>query len=71
MLKKLLDNAEPAQKILGGLRYVFENRGDSVQDSRRKLQLLLACDVEVKTGKLKPEMALEKLVVLLSCLRQP
>jgi len=63
LLSQLLRNGEAPERILGGLRYAWEKQGIQGQEARRKLKLLLGCDVEIKTGKLKPAFALEKLVV--------
>ncbi|RJP29538.1 MAG: hypothetical protein C4533_00660 [Candidatus Omnitrophota bacterium] len=61
----LLDKGEKPERILGGLRYSWENYRGPLKDRRRKLKLLLDCDIEMKTGKLKAQFALEKLVVKL------
>lgn len=65
ILNQLLKNGEAPERILGGLRYSWEKQGMVAGDARRKLKLLLNCDVEIKTGRLKPAFALEKLVVSL------
>lgn len=66
VLSQLLEDGERPERILGGLRFVFEKEGIRDAGSRRKLKLLLACDYEIKTGKIKPVFAMEKLVVSLS-----
>ncbi|MDD5097463.1 MAG: hypothetical protein PHU59_03120 [Candidatus Omnitrophica bacterium] len=63
MLNQLLSNGEPAEKVLGGLRYAWERQNIQTLEAKKKLKLLLACDIEIKTGRLKPAFALEKLVV--------
>jgi len=63
ILNQLLRNGEAPERILGGLRYAWEKQGIQGSEARRKLKLLLGCDVEIKTGRLKPAFALEKLVV--------
>jgi DNA polymerase III delta subunit len=63
MLNHLLRRGEKPEKILGGLRYIWQKDAASPQDLKRRLKLLLACDMEIKTGRLKPACALEKLVV--------
>ncbi|MDD4895077.1 MAG: hypothetical protein PHW54_07200 [Candidatus Omnitrophica bacterium] len=63
LLNQLLKNGEAPERILGGLRYAWEKQGVQNLAARRKLKLLLGCDVEIKTGRLKPAFALEKLVV--------
>lgn len=65
VLNQLLKSGEAPERILGGLRYSWEKQGMVAGDARRKLKLLLNCDVEIKTGRLKPAFALEKLVVSL------
>ncbi len=69
-LRTLLDNGEQPERILGGLRYAFENRSSLAARTATRIKLLLACDSDIKTGRVKPEHALEKLVVGLCCLRQ-
>jgi len=63
ILNQLLKNGEAPERILGGLRYAWEKQGIQGQEARRKLKLLIGCDVEIKTGRLKPACALEKLIV--------
>jgi DNA polymerase III delta subunit len=63
LLNQLLKNGEAPERILGGLRYAWEKQGLQSLEARRKLRLLLGCDVEIKTGRLKAAFALEKLVV--------
>lgn len=65
ILNQLLINGEAPERILGGLRYAWEKQDIAASDARRKLRLLLNCDIEIKTGRLKPAFALEKLVVSL------
>ena len=65
ILNQLLKNGEAPERILGGLRYSWEKQGIVAGDARRKLKLLLNCDIEIKTGRLKSAFALEKLVVSL------
>ena len=65
LLEQLLKNGEAPERILGGLRYAWEKQGDRNVSSKRKLKLLLGCDLEIKTGRLKPAFALEKLVISL------
>ena len=63
ILNQLLKNGEAPERILGGLRYAWEKQGARTLIARRRLKLLLGCDVEIKTGRLKPAFALEKLVI--------
>jgi len=65
LLGQLLKAGEAPEKILGGLRYSWEKQDSGTKDSRKKLKMLLNCDVEIKTGRLSPAFALEKLVVSL------
>jgi len=63
-LNHLLRNGEKPERILGGMRYALEYSGSH---GRKKLKLLLDCDIAIKTGRLRPDIALEKLVVNLCC----
>ncbi|KPK98886.1 MAG: hypothetical protein AMJ95_02080 [Omnitrophica WOR_2 bacterium SM23_72] len=63
LLNQLLKNGERPERILGGLRYVWENDTAHPAEMKRRLHLLLLCDIDIKTGRLKPLFALEKLVV--------
>ena len=65
LLNQLLKNGEAPERILGGLRYAWEKQDTQSLPARRKLKLLLGADLEIKTGRLKPAFALEKLVVSL------
>lgn len=65
LLNELLKNGEAPERILGGLRYAWEKQDIQSTSARRKLKLLLGADLEMKTGRLKPAVALEKLVVSL------
>ena len=65
ILIQLLDEGEKPERILGGLRYAWEKNNTASPQARRKLQALLACDIEIKTGKLKANLALEKMVISL------
>jgi len=71
LLNELLSNGEAPERILGALRFAWERQNTGSMDSRRRLKLLLACDIEIKTGRLKPACALEKLIVSLCCFVQP
>jgi DNA polymerase III delta subunit len=63
ILNQLLKNGEAPERILGGLRYAWEKQDVQSLGAKRKLKLLLGADLEIKTGRLKPAFALEKLVV--------
>ncbi|MFH1355363.1 MAG: hypothetical protein ABIH19_04360 [Candidatus Omnitrophota bacterium] len=65
VLDQILKNGERPERILGGLRYAWERSVTTPAESKRRLSLLLGCDKEIKTGRLKPVFALEKLVVSL------
>lgn len=68
LLNQLLKNGERPERILGGLRYVCEREVANRLQKRKRLKLILNCDIDIKTGRLKSTFALEKLVVSLSCL---
>lgn len=63
ILNQLLKEGERPERILGGLRYAWEREVLPPLEIKRRLKSLLNCDIEIKTGKLKPAFALEKLVV--------
>ncbi len=63
VLNQLLKDGERPERILGGLRYVLERDSASALEMKRGLKLLLNCDIDIKTGKLKPVFALERLVI--------
>jgi hypothetical protein len=69
ILGGLLKEGERPERILGGLRYVWEKDTSSSLEKRKRLKFLLNCDIEIKTGKLKPLFALEKLVIGLCAFR--
>lgn len=64
ILSQLLKNGEKPERILGGLRYALE-RNVVAPDVKRRLKSLMICDIDIKTGKLRPDFALEKLVIKL------
>jgi len=68
ILNQLLKNGERPERILGGLRYSWQKCLGNAFEIRKRIKLLLNCDIEIKTGRLKPDFALEKLVVKLCCL---
>ena len=70
-LSQLLREGERPETILGGLRYEWERAAAEPFELKRRLKLLLTCDIEIKTGKLKPVFALEKLIVSLCALVKP
>ncbi len=65
ILSELLKDGERPERILGGLRYVWEKDSASGYEMGKRLKLLLNCDIDMKTGRLKPALALEKLVLSL------
>lgn len=69
-LNQLLQNGTRPEWILGGLRYSWEKEDNLDSERRRRLKLLLDCDLDIKTGRLKPSFALERLVLNL-CLSLP
>ncbi len=68
ILNQLLKNGERPERILGGLRYAWERDTAPAAKTRKRLKLLVNCDIEIKTGRLKPSFALEKLVINLCAL---
>ena len=68
LLSQLLQNGERPERILGGLRYAWERNLSHPLEKRKRLRLILNCDIDIKTGRLKACFALEKLVVNLCCL---
>ncbi|MGE5197761.1 MAG: hypothetical protein ACM3IL_04580 [Deltaproteobacteria bacterium] len=71
ILRQLLEKGERPERILGGLRHTWETGSYHPIETRRRLRLLLNCDIDIKTGRLKPDFVLEKLVVGLCCLTKP
>jgi DNA polymerase III delta subunit len=69
-LNQLLLNGEKPERIMGGLRYVWE-RERNAELKKKRLGLLLECDKYIKTGKLRPDFALEKLIIELCSFREP
>ncbi|MCX5714417.1 MAG: hypothetical protein NT033_06345 [Candidatus Omnitrophica bacterium] len=65
VLRQLLSEGEKPERIMGGLRYDWERNSFPAREMGRRIKLLLTCDVEIKTGRLKPDFALEKLVISL------
>lgn len=68
VLNQLLKNGEKPEWILGGLRYSWQRDITNPFELRRRVKLLLNCDLDIKTGRLKADFALEKLVVKVCCL---
>lgn len=70
LLNQLLKNGEKPERILGGLRYSLMRTTNSHFETKKRLKLLLNCDIDIKTGRLKAALALEKFVVNLCCLNK-
>jgi hypothetical protein len=67
VLHQLLQEGEKPERILGGLRYACQKGAlQNTVAAEKQMKLLLDCDREIKTGALKAELALEKLVFALS-----
>ncbi len=64
-LKQLFENGERAERILGGLRSNWQRNASSPLELKKRLRLLLNCDVDIKTGRVNPVFSLERLVVYL------
>jgi len=71
VLNQLLRNGEKPERILGGLRYSWENSSADTFQTRKKLKLLLDCDIDIKSGRLRSDFVLERLVVNLCCFAKP
>lgn len=71
VLNQLLRNGEKPERILGGLRYSWENSIADVFQTKKKLRLLLGCDIDIKTSRLKADFALERLVISLCSFAKP
>ena len=63
LLNQLLKEGEKPERILGGLRYAWEKGVGQPREMKRRLKLLITCDLDIKTGRLKAHLALEKLVI--------
>ncbi|MCX5708664.1 MAG: hypothetical protein NTY14_06825 [Candidatus Omnitrophica bacterium] len=63
VLHELLDNGEKPERIMGGLRASWTRYSADPLSLNKKLKILLRCDLDIKTGRIKPVFALERLVV--------
>ena len=63
VLQQLLKSGEKPERVLGGLRHGLLKTGVTPARMKRVLRLLLDCDIAVKTGRAKPTLALERLIV--------
>ena len=70
LLNQMLRNGQAPERILGALRYAWERQNNRTGLDKKKLKLLLACDIEIKTGRLKPAFALERLIISLCAFTQ-
>jgi len=69
VLHELLSNGQKPEQIMGGLRASLARAASEPETLKKRIKLLLACDLEIKTGRIKPVFALERLVVALCGLR--
>jgi len=70
ILGRLLSEGEKPERLLGGLRASWQKRVTVPAEREKRLRLLLECDVDIKTGRLKPALVLERLVICLCGLRK-
>jgi DNA polymerase III delta subunit len=63
VLHELLNNGEKPERIMGGLRASWIRYPADPLSLNRKLKILLQCDLDIKTGRIKPVFALERLIV--------
>ena len=63
VLHELLDNGEKPERIMGGLRASWTRYPADPLSLKKKLKILLQCDLDIKTGRIKPVFALERLIV--------
>lgn len=67
LLGHLLAGGEPPERIIGGMRYIWQKtRSVPAAQAADRMSRLLECDRQIKTGRLKPHRALEKLVIELT-----
>ncbi len=67
-LNQLLEDGEKPERIIGGLRYAWAKGNIYSLEAKKKIKALLNCDIDIKTGRLRPDFALEKLVIKLCSL---
>jgi DNA polymerase III delta subunit len=70
-LSRLLEDGEKPERIIGGLRYAWERNDSHSPQAKKKLKALVNCDIDIKTGRLRPDFALEKLVIKLCSFGRP
>jgi DNA polymerase III delta subunit len=68
-LHQLLDSGEKPERIMGALRASWTRSPAGPLGLKKRLKILLQCDLDIKTGRIKPVFALEKLIVNLCGLR--
>ncbi len=71
ILAQLFNDGERPERIMGGLRYAWEKNPASPTELSKRLKALLNCDIDIKTGRLRPEFALENLIVKLCGFTNP
>jgi len=69
VLHRLLDAGEKPERIMGGLRVSWQRYSQNPAALKMKMRLLLKTDIAIKTGKVKPLFALERMIVALCGLR--
>lgn len=62
-LNQLLDSGKKPEMILGALRALWERQGLASLRQQKRIKALLVCDIDIKTGRLKANLALERLVI--------
>ena len=65
LLHQLILQGERPEKIIGALRYQLHKERLRFPEKKKKLGFLLNCDIDIKRGRLKPEFALERLLIRL------
>ncbi len=69
VLSELFKKGERPERIMGALRSSWERRVMNPLELKKRIRLLLNCDIDIKKGRLRPEFALERLVVRLCGLK--
>lgn len=65
ILNQLLKSGEKPERIIGGFRYAWDKAAQEHSQPKDRIQALLNCDMDIKTGRLKAGFALEKLIIKL------
>ena len=63
ILHRLLGDGEKPERLMGGLRAAWQKNVAAPAELQRRLKLLLASDLDIKTGKAKPNLVLERLII--------